>query len=143
MTWVVMANTNSCNIYQWNKKDKELTLIKSLQDDEARQKNTEVNADRAGNFRTSAPGQGIYTQETDPKDVRIDKFAKEVADTLEHGRTKNLFSSLVMIMPAQMAGHLNKHSNGNLEKCISHHFPKNIMNLKEHEIKTFLIEHRC
>ena len=120
-TWILVANASQANIYEGNPKlEKSLDRIKSLAHPESRQKNTDLVADKGGNF--SATGHGTMNQDTDPKTVEEAKFAKEIIQLLQSAHNSNKFDKLILIAGPHFLGLIRKplasHLNGALDGVI-------------------------
>lgn len=75
MTWLLIANSNTCKIYQFEKKVDVLTLIHEVFDPKAKEKKSE-------NLTTDKPGKmnhGQMVPHADPKEVEQNYFLHEVA----------------------------------------------------------------
>src|SRR5207253_1908212 len=105
MIWVVNANSSICRIYDFIKKPLQLILLKELVHPENRLKASEIlTSDKPGHFQTAHAAHGSFGAHTDPKDVEIDKFAREIARELDHGRATGVYKKLILITPAHLDG---------------------------------------
>lgn len=140
MRRIIIANTNSCRIYDYQKSHNSLSLIKEINHPENKLKNQDLVSDGPGHYKSGTTGRGAFSPRTEPTDVNFDNFAREMAVGLDEERNKNDFKELVVIMPAQMEGlflhHLNKHVNALITKRMQ----KNIMHLSEHELLSYFNE---
>ncbi|MDP1573440.1 MAG: host attachment protein [Coxiellaceae bacterium] len=141
MTWVLVLNSNTCNVFSFSKNDGTLHAIKEFYHPENRGKNSELVSDRPGRYSTDTNSGGAYSPETDPKEVKRDQFILEICHWLEENRTHHKFEKLIVVAAAKMDGHLLQHMNKNVEKMIVQHIQKDVVFLKEHELFTFLMEH--
>ena len=136
MTWIIIANTNQCHIYDF--KNQILTLLRTMDHPENKLKSSELGNDRPGHYQVSATSRGAYSPQHDLHEIKISDFARELAQYLNRSFHKNQFSRLVFIMPAQIEGHILPHLDKHVVEKIKQTIQKNIMHLPEHELLAFL-----
>lgn len=144
MKWIIIANTNQCRIYDYNKKLNTLKLIRLIDHPENKLKDHEITSDRPGHYTASGASgssRGAFSQPTDPAEIKIDSFARELASQLDEARNDHVYDELGVVMPAQMEGLLNNHLNKNVKALIKHNLKKNVMHLSEPELLKYLNEH--
>lgn len=111
MTWVIVANSNDCRIFDYQKSNKEIVLIKELNNPYALKKSSEMGEDAPGSFKARDAAHGSYSFRITPKEDEIEKFAHQVAMTMNEGRRKEMFDDLLLI-----AGpHINGMIHGSLD----------------------------
>ncbi|KTC89532.1 host attachment protein [Fluoribacter dumoffii] len=137
-TWIIAADTTTCRIYQATTKPYELTLLKELQHPESKLKDIELTSDRSGRYQTGTSAQGMYSQESDPKEIEIDAFARQIAEELNHSRNKNEYEKLIVVAPPHMNGLLFHHLNKHVNQLVVHNLKNDVIHLKEHELSEFL-----
>lgn len=135
MAWIVSTNSNTCYIYDYTKKPAKLTLEKQIQHPENKLRDTELTSDKPGRYAF-----GAYEQESDPKEIKRDSFAREIAKELDAGRTGNHYDKLIVIAAPHMYGLLTSHLNEHVKKLISHHVQKDLLHFSERELLEFLQE---
>jgi len=131
-TWVLVADSASALLYEQRGKA-DVKLHKTFSHPESQKKGTELASDRPGHNQSKGDGHGAYVDSTSPKEYEADRFAHELANTLEQGRTKNKYSDLVLVAGPQFYGLLNKHLNKHVTAMISQHIDKGLTNIPEHE----------
>ena len=119
ITWVIVLNSNICRILKYSKKLKHLEPIKELNHPENKLRDIDLTSDKAGRYRSSNLAHGAYTQSTDPKAIKIDNFAREVANELDHSRNNQAYNKLIIIAADHMNGLLNKHINKHVKGLIT------------------------
>lgn len=139
-TWIVLTNTNNCKVYVYNcnTQPSQLHLIQTIDHPENRLRDIELTSDKPGHYIASDSAHGAYSQSTDPKEIRIDDFSRELAKMLEHNRTANAYDQLFIIAEAKMNGRLCKHLNDHVKQLIAKNIKKDLMNLSAHELLKFL-----
>ena len=140
-TWVLISNSNACRIYHYIKKSNQLTLLKEIEHPENRLRDIELTSDKPGHYKGSGASHGAYSQQTDPKEIKIDDFARDLAKELDHGRNKNAYERLIVIAPPHMNGLLFQHVNQHVKELVSHRIEKDVFHLSERELLDFLHLH--
>ncbi len=124
------------------KKPSKLILIKELSHPENKLKKSDYfTTDKPGHFSTNGSAHGSYSQRSDPKEVGVDNFAREIAKELDHGRMNRAYEKLILITPPHVNGLLNQHMNDNVRSLISHNIHKELLHLTDLELMEFLREH--
>lgn len=135
MIWVVTANAIACRIYDYNRKNAELTLIKEFEHPENRLKKEDfLTSDKPGHYKSSSSTRGAYTQRTDPKEVEFSNFAREIAKELDRGRVTGAFEKLILISPAHMEGMIAHHMDKHVKEKVINSIKKDPQNLTEKEL---------
>ena len=139
--WVVTTDSNTCRIYQYNKKPTQLTLLKELKHPENKLRDIDLTSDKPGHYKSSNATHGAYSQPTDPKEIKIDDFSREIAKELDHGRNTNAYKNLIIIAPPHMHGLLFQHINKHVKNLVAHKIEKDLMRMPDHELLEFLKTH--
>lgn len=137
MKWIVAANTNHCSIYTYQKNG--LDLVKEMDHPENKMANRDLVTDKPGRYQ-SGTNQGAYTSATEPDDVNVEKFAREIATELDNAKNQNKYNELIVVMPAQMEGLVSKHLNKNVKELIALTLHKNMMHLNDNELLNYVKE---
>lgn len=142
MICVVNTNSNSCKIYHYQRNPAQLTLLKELSHPESKVKKSDyLTSDKPGHYRTDvAGGGGSYSQRTDPKEIEIDNFSREIAREIDLGRMRNDFKKLILIAPPHMTGCLFQHLDKHAKELIVNNIQKDLRHLKDHELLDYLKE---
>lgn len=140
MIWVVNCNTSICRIYAYNKSN-QITLLKEINHPENKLKNIDLVSDRPGHYQAGTMARGAYSPDTDPKQVKIIDFLKEVAKELDHGRNTNAYDNLIIIAAPQTSGLLTQQLNKHVNNLISNHIHKDMIHLNERELLQFVKTH--
>ncbi len=109
MMWILTANTNTARVYQLEKLIEEMTLLQELNHPENKLKISEFTTDRPGHYKTDSSGGGAYSPHSNPKEVAMDNFAREISILLKEGRNSNKYKSLIIVSLPHMMGLLSKH----------------------------------
>lgn len=139
--WVVNTDSNTCRIYQYKKNPEQLTLLKEIHHPENKLKDIDLTSDKPGRYKTNNASHGSYSQPSDPKEIKIDDFSREIVHELDHGRNANEFHNLIIIAAPHMNGLLHTHINKHVKNLLSHNIEKNLIHLADHELLDFLRIH--
>lgn len=139
MILVVSANNNQCRIYRYQKKANELILEKEISHPEAKLHNRDIVSDKPGHYKAGS-GRGSYSPSTEPKEVEIEFFSREIARELNQQRNNHEYERLILIASKEMTGLLNLHCDKHVIAKISQSFNKDLLHLKDHELLHFLNE---
>ncbi|AUX45051.1 hypothetical protein SOCE26_065320 [Sorangium cellulosum] len=131
-TWILVADASRAHLYREESAGSSFALIDSFSHEESRARVRDLMADAhgrkpngtpGGNGNISGGGGGPYlgrpgaAPDTDPKEVEKQKFAQELAETLEKGLNEHAYESLVIIAPPHFLGLLR----GTVSKQVSNH----------------------
>lgn len=138
MIWVINSNSNTCRIYEYNKHHAKLNLIKEIQHPENKLHNIDMVTDRSGRYKSNGGAHGAYAPPSDPKDVKIDHFMRDLARELNQERNKNSYEKLIVIAPAHMNGLLMQHIDKHVKDLIIANLNKDLIHLNNHELLSVL-----
>jgi protein required for attachment to host cells len=139
MIWVVNSNSNVCRIYDYQKKAGKLILLKEINHPENRMKTGEfLTSDKPGHYQSSNAAHGTFAPHSDPKEVAIDQFSREIAKELDHGRKTNIYDKLILINPPHMNGLIHLHLDKHVKELVMHNIPKDLLHLPDHELLDYL-----
>ena len=141
LTWVLITNSNTCKFYDYCKKSHQLKLLREIKHPENLLKDIELTSDKPGRYRANDAGHGAFSQPTDPKEIKIDAFSREIAKTVDHARNTNAFAELIVISPPHMKGLLLHHFNKHVKEMITHNIEKEVLQLTERALVEFLRTH--
>lgn len=117
-TWVVVANGATTKIYKMEKFPK-LSLLHELSHPESRLMNHEIAGDKPGrSFDSLGMGRHSYESHHSPKELEVDKFAKEVGEKLSSDFQKGAFQRLYVISSPAFLGRLRQWFPAKLKEAI-------------------------
>lgn len=140
-TWITIADTVNCRIYQSNGKPNHLALVKEMTHPQSKLKDVDLTSDKSGCYKTTATNQTVYSQQTDPKKVEIDNFARSIAEELNNGRNDHAYERLIVVAPPHMNGLIFHHTNKYVNHLVTHNLKNDVMHLSELELSDFLHKH--
>lgn len=134
ITWVLVANSSSANLYINNGPHKGLQLTKQFTHPESRESASELVSDRPGHDQAHGGGHGSFTPATSPKQHEAEQFALQLAHELEHGRATNLYSRLILIASPHFIGILNHRLDEHVRKLVTETIEKDYTQATEKEL---------
>jgi len=140
-TWALILNSGICRIYKLSKKPYQLTLLKEIVHPESRLRDIELTSDKPGHYKAGDGAHGAFSQQSDPKEIQIDDFSRQIAEALDHGRTIQSYNKLIVVAPPHMDGLLFQHMNKHVKDLITHNIKNDVLHLTEHELSDFLQQH--
>ncbi len=142
MEWVIITNTNTCRIYNYDKKHVKLSLLTEISHPDLKLKTSDViTTERPGHYHKGESARGAYEPRMDPKEVEIDRFSHEIAALLDKGRNENAYEKLIIITAPHMNGLLFKHLNKHVKELVAKNIQKDLLNMNEREITDFIKTH--
>ena len=133
--WVISTDSNHCRIYSYQRAAHALTLVKEIEHPELRLKKSEsLTTDRPGHYQGNDSARGAYSPHTDPKEVKVIEFAREIAEFANEGRNKHLYDQLIIVSPPHMDGLLLKQLDENVAKLITHTIKKDVVHGTDQEL---------
>lgn len=138
ITWVVVLNSNSCRIFKYSKKHRQLEAIKELNHPENKLRDIDLTSDKPGHYKSSSSAHGSYSQQTDPKKIKIDNFVRGIANELEHSRNSQAYNKLIIIAADHINGLLHKHINKQVKKLISKNIEKDLIHQSNKDLLNIL-----
>ncbi|MDQ2076466.1 host attachment protein [Marinimicrobium sp. ABcell2] len=108
---------------------------------EARMRGEDLVSDRPGRFQDrSVNGRSAAEEPTDPKDVSIQRFARQLAQKLDLERTQGRLERLYLVASPPFLGELRKHLNGNLKPLIADEIAKDFGHMAARDLRKHLPE---
>jgi protein required for attachment to host cells len=141
-TWVVVADSSSCRIYEFAKSPQNMHLIKEICHPENLLKDSAYMSDKQGHFRRgSASGHGTFLANADPKKTKVNQFSKEIVSLLEHDRKLQAFQHLILVSPPHMNGLLRQHFSKHLKRQLDLNIGKSATHFKQDQLVNFICQH--
>ncbi|HSW70223.1 MAG TPA: host attachment protein [Gammaproteobacteria bacterium] len=134
ITWVIVLNSNICRIFKYSKKDHQLEAVKELNHPENKLRDIDLTSDRPGHYKSSNSAHGSYSQPSDPKEIKINNFVREVANMLDRDRNIQAYNKLIIIAADHINGLLYKHINKHVQKLISKNIEKDLIHQSNHDL---------
>jgi protein required for attachment to host cells len=137
-TWLLVANGSEARLFETEFRPKTLNLLQEFNHPESRDKGSELASDKSGHYQgdasTGGSTQGSFNEPTDPKEYEMERFAGELVQALDAGRTANSYQHLIVASSPKFHGLLNKKMNGHLSKLVEKHINKDLTSVKEADL---------
>jgi len=107
-TWILIAHRAGARLFEHRGREGGIVLLEDFPHPEGRLKNGEINADKPGRSLDSmrTGGRHAMAKEHLPTEVVAQRFAKELAGHLDHGRSQNRYERLVLVAEPRFLGTL-------------------------------------
>ena len=140
-TWVLVANASEARIFGTNKIGEAMECMKEFSHPESREKGSELASDRPGHSQSKGTGHGAMVESSDPKEYEADRFAGELAQELEKGRTSHAYRKLVVVAGPHFHGLLNKHMNDHVRTMVVNDIQKDLTSCEPRDLPGRLKEY--
>ncbi|MES9856890.1 MAG: host attachment protein [Sedimenticola sp.] len=138
VAWVVVADSSQARIFSAEKSTSSLEEIHTLNHPEGRLHQGDLVSDRPGRDRNAGTGSHDMGHEADAKNEAATRFAAQVGETLECGRTNGRFNKLYVVASPGFLGMLRKQQSSSLQKMVSGEISKNLASHDASEIRKSL-----
>lgn len=132
--WIVITDSNACRLYHYQNHatPHQLTLIKEINHPENKLRDIDLTSDKPGRYQADdGSSHGAFSQRADPKEIKIANFAQEIANELDHDRTLNAYTQLVVVASPHMNGLLLQNMNKHVKNMIVKTIVKDVLHLSE------------
>ncbi len=140
MHWVIVADSTSCKVFAFSRKPQELELLHELSQPEVKLKKGDLVSDRPGHYNTRTTARGAFQPSSDPKEVLITQFMRQICELLNAGRVQHAYDDLTIVAADKTYGRLIQHLDKNVVQRISHHINKDLSFMKPHQLLPLLME---
>lgn len=137
-TWVVIADSSKCRVYQYQQRSHKVHLIREVLHPENQLKDSDYMSDRQGSFKGGGAGHGTFLANADPKKIKIEQFAQEIANSLDVDRKNNAFEHLILVSPPHMNGLLHQHFSKHILRKLDLSIDKSVINFPKLKLEKFL-----
>lgn len=139
--WLVVANAARARVLEEDEPPGTYTHVVDLVHPQSRQKGVELarahGGDRAGLVMGSGRGGAGGTAldpRTDPREREHDRFARELATTLNQGVASGRCAGLVLVASDPFLGHLKSHLDKQATKALLRTIPSDYTALRDDEL---------
>ena len=133
--WIIVSSKVGSRFYEYGGPENGMKLVLSLDNPEAKMKNSEIDSDRPGSTHASSgSAHGSMVPEVDAKSKVVEKFSKEIANELEKARKANLFSRLIMVSEPGFMGQILGSMDNKTSELIYHKLNKDLFSHKPEDI---------
>ena len=142
-TWILVAHDAGARLFTSQGRGKGLALIESIEHPEGRERDRDIDSDRPGrSFRRDSgdPRRASMGKSQGPHDRAVARFAKRLADRLEHARVTNELNGLVLVAPPRFLGLLRSSIDVPTSRMIIGSIHKDLATSTEAELAKHLRE---
>lgn len=142
-TWVAVVNRSEARLFEMNEKkgvpDKNLILLKKLENPKGRLRNREINADRPGTFPSRfAFSRTNLVKKQSPTEHVAETFAKSISEELEKGQNDHLFDQLILVGEPSFLGKVKAALSKKTTNSVRSTLHKDLVNVPDHQIHTYI-----
>jgi protein required for attachment to host cells len=138
--WVLVANASEARLFSAEKIGDTMHCLKEFSHPESREKGSNLASDRPGHNQSKGAGHGSMVEQTNPKDYEAERFAGELAEELEKGRTTNAFRHLILVATPRFYGLLNTRLSDQAKAMIKGNIQKDFTDCHERDLPARLKE---
>jgi protein required for attachment to host cells len=128
--WFVIANASRARVLEETDEADTYTHVADLVHPQSRLKGEQLSSDRPGH----GLGSAAYLPRTDPRQREHDRFACEVASTLNHGVAQGRCAGLVLVASDPFLGHLKAHLDVQSRKLLLRTVASDFTALRDEEL---------
>ena len=131
MIWVIAANAIACRIFLYSRSPTRLTMIGEIHHPENRLKKQDF---------LSAGGREMLVPRTDPKDVELNNFARDIGHDIMHGRKTHAFEKIIFLTTPHMLGLISRHVDKSTRSMVLNTIKKDPQHFSGSQIMDILVE---
>lgn len=140
-SWILVADAARARIFSVDSPRASLQALDQLVSPKAKLRDRDFNADRPGRaFDSHGEGRHAMGTHNSPKEQDAIRFANEVVDHLEKGRTANKFDRLILVAEPHFLGLLRQAVKPALKQMITLEINKDLSKANEQTIRDHLPE---
>jgi protein required for attachment to host cells len=128
-TWIVLADAATARMYEAQAGRRDWKLIAELAHPQSREKESELGRDKPGRVKQSTGSRAAMEPPTPRKEVEIEKFARQIAKTLDDALVRKAYDRLVLAAPPEFVGVLRGLLPERVEQCIAATVEKDYLHL--------------
>lgn len=103
--WILVAHRSGARLFENRGPGKGLELLQTVEHPAGKLRNREIDSDKHGrSFDRRGGGRHAYTAEQEPTTHIAEQFAKQLADMLDDGRTRQRYAQLVLVAEPRFLG---------------------------------------
>ncbi|WP_346837466.1 host attachment protein [Microbulbifer sp. SAOS-129_SWC] len=139
LAWVLVANQSHARLFEAAQRSGALDEVQAMVHPESRLKGRDIESDAPGRaFDSNGQGRHAMGNSSELHRRAGNKFAKELAHTLERGRQEGRYEKLYIVAEPQMVGSLRDALKPGTRATIAGETGKNLVNSDTEEIRAQL-----
>lgn len=141
-TWVLVANHGNAHLFEMKGPGKGLKYLRHIPHPEGRLKSGDMNADKPGRSQDSMKTGGRHAmgKEHDPKDQEAVRYAKQLAQIMDEGRSHNHYTKAVLVADPRLLGQLRTALDPHTAALVTASYDKDLASLDERTVTQRLQE---
>ena len=133
---IVVADASRARLFTTDSPKGDFTEVDTLLNPEARLHDGDLTTDRPGRQADDMHGgRSAMEEHSEPKEVEAQRFAKELAETLEQARKQGEVEKLYIAAPPRFLGELRKHMKPELKAIIVEEIGKDFSQMNARELR--------
>lgn len=140
MIWIISLNGSLGHIYSYEPDQHNLVFLKSLTNPSAHLKDRDILTDKPGHYKTAHSAKGAYEAPSDPHEVELDRFTRNLADLLKKGLNNHQYKQLILCAPPHVGGALLRNLDKQVENALLVNIKKNFAQLDPLQLADYLKE---
>ncbi|MGM0435418.1 MAG: host attachment protein [Pseudomonadota bacterium] len=133
---IVVADASRARLFTTDSPKGDFKEVDTLINPEARLHDSDLTTDRPGRQADSMnSGRSAMEEHREPKEVEAQRFAKELADNLEHARSQGELDKLYIAAPPKFLGELRKHLKPELKAIVAEEIGKDFSQMSARELR--------
>jgi len=133
-TWIVLADAATARVYEPQADRRDFRLVAELTHPQGRAKESELGRDKPGRVKQSAGSRSAMEPTTPRKEVEMEKFARQIAKTLDDALARKAFDRIVLVAPPAFVGILRETLPERVQARIAATVEKDYLHLHPHEL---------
>lgn len=139
-TWVLVANASEAHLYATERIGKDMTILKDFAHPESRAKGATLVSDRPGSIRGRGSNASTRGEPDEAKHFEAERFASELAEELDQGRTAKAYRRLVLVAAPHFYGLLKAQLTEHTLAMVENHINKDYTDCDVRELPERLKE---
>ena len=133
---IVVADASRARLFTTDSPMGDFTEVDTLLNPEARLHDGDLTTDRPGRQADSMNnGRSAMEEPSEPKEVEAQRFAKELAESLEKARNQGEMEKLYIAAPPKFLGELRKHMKPELKAVVAEEIRKDFSQMNARELR--------
>jgi len=133
-TWIVLADAATARIYEPRADRRGWRLVAERTHPESRAKESELRTDKPGRVKQSAGYRVAMEPSTPRKEVEAEKFAREIAKTLDEALLAKAYDRVVLVAAPAFLGLLREILPDRVQRHVADVVEKDYLHLDSREV---------
>ena len=134
VTWVLVADGAQAQVFEHEGPGKGLTPVKGLHFEQTPLKAQDINTDRPGRHAGGGAGSRSGLEQSDPVQIREERFVKSVAAELEVLRQQGRFHRLIIAAAPTALGYIRPALSNGVKDTVIAELPKDLTNVPQPQL---------